>query len=124
MNREKKLVVLGRFMTARSASIIDDQTCNSWARVGKMLMEVGVPFAPQFNEFTAQDRQTVLNAALALAGKVEMPAVFQTQLEPERRTRRARMSNIMSKKPARESDKKPREARQGQKLGQALAVHA
>jgi hypothetical protein len=106
MDNVGKLVILGRFMTANSARIIDDQVCNSWARVGKMLMEVGVPFAPQFSEFATVDRATVLSAARALAGKLEMPALFHQEKELARRTRRARMSNAMSKKDLAQHDKK------------------
>lgn len=96
MDNTAKLVSLGRFMTFHAGAFRDDLTCNSWARVGKLLTEVGVSFAPKFQQFEADDQRVALQAAKVMSGREVMPEKMQaTVAEQPRRTRKARMTNVM-----------------------------
>lgn len=92
------LIKLGRFMITNAPEFADDSTCNNWARVGNMLTGLGMPFAPRLREFAADDQDVVRAAAAVMSGRVEMPPklVFVPPTE-QRRTRKARMTRVMSK---------------------------
>lgn len=92
------LIKLGRFMITHAPQFADDATCNNWARVGNMLTGLGMPFAPRLREFAADDQAVVLAAAAVMSGRVEMPPKleFEPPAEP-RRTRKARMTRVMTK---------------------------
>ena len=124
MDKIKALVSLGRFMTSNAGMIQDDATCNRWARVGKLLMEVGVPFAPQMNEFCGEDRVVVLEGARVMGGKLPMPEMMVVREVPERRTRRARMTGVMRREKEPRASKKEAVASAPKKRGRPRRVVA
>ena len=96
------MVKLGRFMITTAPKFADDALFNNWARVGSQLTELGMPFAPALREFDPQDQQIVRDAAAVMGGRADLPEqmMVPTEIEQPRRTRRARMTQAMSK-PAR-----------------------
>jgi hypothetical protein len=97
-NTMEVLVRLGRFMITNAPQFADDATCNRWARVGQLLTGLGMPFAPRLREFGAEDQAVVREAAAVMSGRVEMPPrmVMEAPAEPKR-TRKARMTKVMTK---------------------------
>jgi hypothetical protein len=98
MNNTEAFVRLGRFMIVNAPQFADDVTCNRWARVGQLLTELGMPFAPRLREFSSEDQSVVREAAAVMVGRAEMPPrlVFKAPA-PERRSRRPRMTKVMTK---------------------------
>lgn len=98
MTNTEALVKLGRFMITNAVRFVEDDRCNRWARVGQLLTEMGMPFAPKLSEMGAEQIATVREAASVMTGKMEMPATlkFHAPTEP-RRTRKARMTKAMTK---------------------------
>jgi hypothetical protein len=98
MTNIEAFVKLGRFMITHASQFVDDTRCNRWARVGQLLTEMGMPFAPKLSELGSEQIATVREAASVMAGKLEMPVKFSVRdtLEP-RRTRKARMTKAMTK---------------------------
>ena len=91
-------VKLGRFMITHASQFVDDTQCNRWARVGQLLTEMGMPFAPKLSELGSEQIDTVREAAGVMMGKIEMPAKLVMLDVPEpRRTRKARMTKAMTK---------------------------
>ena len=99
-NMIRKLVSLGRYMIAYAPKFADDVQCNNWARVGQLLTGVGTPFAPSLAEFAPEDRVVIQEAAAVVMGKIPMPTLLEVRgavdVEP-RRTRKARMTRVMTK---------------------------
>lgn len=98
MQNTEAFVRLGRFMIMNAPMFADDALFNRWARVGQMLTEVGNPFAPRLAEFAQEDQAVARDAALVVAGKLAMPDMLRAStVEEPRRTRRPRMTKVMSK---------------------------
>ena len=97
-NNMEMLVRLGRFMITHAPQFADDTTCNRWARAGQLLTGLGMPFAPKLREFDVDDQNVVREAAAVMVGKNEMPPKleFHAPQEPKR-TRKARMTRVMTK---------------------------
>lgn len=94
----RKLVSLGRYMIQNAAKFADDVQSNDWARVGQLLTGLGTPFAPSLAEFSTQDRAVVSQAVAVVTGRIPMPAVLESRVAAEpRRTRKARMTRVMTK---------------------------
>jgi hypothetical protein len=108
MSNTESFVRLGRFMIVNAPQFADDVTCNRWARVGQLLTGLGMPFAPRLRDFSDEDQSAVREAAAVMVGRAEMPPqlVFKTP-DPERRTRKPRMTKVMTKpaKPAKTAKK-------------------
>lgn len=97
-NNMTQLVRLGRYMITQAPTLADDAQCNRWARAGQLLTSLGMPFSPRLREFCDEDQAAVREAAAVAAGRVPEPP--RLRFEPpteERRTRRARMTQVMSK---------------------------
>jgi hypothetical protein len=101
MTNTEALVKLGRFMITNAVRFVEDERCNRWARVGQLLTEMGMPFAPRLSELGSEQIATVREAAAIMTGKVAMPETIQVQalVEP-RRTRKARMTKAMTRQVA------------------------
>jgi len=98
MTNTDKLVALGRFMIQTAPRFADDAKFNAWARVGQLLTEIGTPFGPALTEFAAEDMAVVREGAAVITGKVVMPELMATtNVEEGKRTRKARMTNVMRK---------------------------
>lgn len=97
-NATEHLVKLGRYMITTAPRFADDAQFNRWARVGQLLTELGMPFAPRLREFGAEDQATVREAAAVMSGRVALPEMMTVAeaVEP-RRTRKARMTKVMTK---------------------------
>jgi hypothetical protein len=108
MTNTEALVKLGRFMITNAVRFVEDERCNRWARVGQLLTEMGMPFAPRLSELGSEQIATVREAAAIMTGKVAMPETIQVQalVEP-RRTRKARMTKAMTKAMTRQVVLKP-----------------
>ena len=101
MTNTEALVKLGRFMITNAVRFVEDERCNRWARVGQLLTEMGMPFAPRLSELGSEQIATVREAAAIMTGKVAMPETIQVQAPVEsRRTRKARMTKAMTKEKA------------------------
>ena len=97
-NATENLVKLGRYMITTAPRFADDVQFNRWARVGQLLTELGMPFAPRLREFGNEDQLTVREAAAVMTGRVPMPAMMAEAPAAEpRRTRKARMTKVMTK---------------------------
>lgn len=98
MQNTDKMITLGRFMMRNAQRFQDDAKCNSWARVGQMLTELGVPFGIKWSDFTPEDVLVVREAVAVVTGKQDMPQVLaQAQEVTPKRTRKPRMTQVMSK---------------------------
>ena len=98
MTNTDKLVALGRFMIQTAPRFADDAKFNAWARVGQQLTEIGTPFGKVLAEFSAQDMAVVREGAAVLTGKAAMPeALVVKPVDDGKRTRKARMTNVMTK---------------------------
>jgi hypothetical protein len=112
-NNMTQLVRLGRYMITQAPTLADDAQCNRWARAGQLLTSLGMPFSPRLREFCDEDQAAVREAAAVATGRVPEPP--RLRFEPpteERRTRRARMTRVMSK---------PRRVEQAKKMVKASA---
>jgi hypothetical protein len=125
----RKLVSLGRYMIQNAAKFADDVQSNDWARVGQLLTGLGTPFAPSLAEFSTQDRAVVSQAVAVVTGKIPMPAVMDMHAAAEpRRTRKARMTRVMTKpvKPVKASKTKASDQnvtkRRGRPAGSKMKV--
>jgi hypothetical protein len=98
MSNKLALVKLGQFMMQSASNFKCDVTFNKWARVGQALTELDRIFAPQLREFPVEDQLVVKSAAAVMMGKLEMPDMLVPRESIPRRTRRARMTRVMSKK--------------------------
>lgn len=95
MHAENKFAALGRFMQQYSARLADDAQANMWGRVGQQLTEIGTPFARTFAQFAVEEKQAALFGARVMNGSEPMPDLLVVRDAPPKRTRRARMTNVM-----------------------------
>ena len=106
MTHTAALVKLGQFMIQSAPNFKCDVTFNNWARVGQALTELDSIFATKLRDFPAEDQLVVREAAAVMMGRSDMPETLVPRETTPRRTRRARMTKVMSK-PAKAAVPKP-----------------
>jgi hypothetical protein len=97
MTHTAALVKLGQFMMQSAPNFKCDVTFNNWARVGQALSELDSIFSTKLRDFPLEDQTVVREAAAAKMGRVAMPETLVARETTPRRTRRARMTRVMSK---------------------------
>jgi hypothetical protein len=99
------MLTLSRFMSGHSINFKDDALCNSWARVGEMLVTLGTTFGQRYEDFSKEDQATAMFAARVMLGIQAMPAQYDFKLFDDRldvnhraaRNRSARMSKALNR---------------------------